>query len=81
VLEGLSVDIDPVLDVGDLESEKADSALDAVDLASDEANSASDEANSASHEADSVHNDGKPLRGARRGTSSASDLACLQNEE
>jgi hypothetical protein len=67
-------DIDPVLDVGNLESEKADSALDAVD-------SASDEADSASREADSMHNDGKPLPGARRGTSSASDLACLQNEE
>jgi hypothetical protein len=51
------VDMDPVLDVGDLESEKADSVLDAV-------HSASNEANSASHEADSVHNDhndGEPL--------------------
>jgi hypothetical protein len=38
-----------VLDVGNPESNKADSALDAVD-------SASDEVNSEGHEADSVHN-------------------------
>jgi hypothetical protein len=74
VLEGLSVLTSILCLIKARKSEKADSALDAVDLASDEANSAH-------YEADSVHNDGKPLPGARRGTSSASDLACLQNEE